>query len=203
MKELRKFIKDQLSVWPLAAANYRSLKSVRTRELTVGGLPCRVQFNPERAFSTNADTSPEAIAARPCFLCADNRPPEQFHIKFEGRKGRMYNVQVNPYPIFRDHLVIVRDRHLPQAIWHHLPDMLDFAVKYPDWTVFYNGPESGASAPDHLHFQAVPRHQLPLEAAVDAFLDAPGTPLASVKDATLYRYDGYARGVFALKATTS
>ena len=203
MKELRKFIKDQLSVWPLAAANYRSLKSVRTRELTVGGLPCRVQFNPERAFSTNADTSAEAIAARPCFLCADNRPPEQFHIKFEGRKGRMYNVQVNPYPIFRDHLVIVRDRHLPQAIWHHLPDMLDFAVKYPDWTVFYNGPESGASAPDHLHFQAVPRHQLPLEAAVDAFLDAPGTPLASVKDATLYRYDGYARGVFALKATTS
>ena len=203
MKELRKFIKDQLSVWPLAAANYRALKSVRTRELTVGGLPCRVQFNPERAFSTNADTSPEAIAARPCFLCADNRPPEQFHIKFEGRKGRMYNVQVNPYPIFRDHLVIVRDRHLPQAIWHHLPDMLDFAVKYPDWTVFYNGPESGASAPDHLHFQAVPRHQLPLEAAVDAFLDAPGAPLASVKDATLYRYDGYARGVFALKATTS
>lgn len=203
MKQLQKFIKDQLSVWPLAAANYRSLKSVRTRELTVGGLPCRVQFNPERAFSTNADTSAEAIAARPCFLCADNRPPEQFHIKFEGRKGRMYNVQVNPYPIFRDHLVIVRDRHLPQAIWHHLPDMLDFAVKYPDWTVFYNGPESGASAPDHLHFQAVPRHQLPLEAAVDAFLDAPGTPLASVKDATLYRYDGYARGVFALKATTS
>ena len=203
MKELRKFIKDQLSVWPLAAANYRSLKSVRTRELTVGGLPCRVQFNPERAFSTNADTRPEAIAARPCFLCADNRPPEQFHIKFEGRKGRMYNVQVNPYPIFRDHLVIVRDRHLPQAIWHHLPDMLDFAVKYPDWTVFYNGPESGASAPDHLQFQAVPRHQLPLEAAVDAFLDAPGAPLASVKDATLYRYDGYARGVFALKATTS
>ena len=73
MKELRKFIKDQLSVWPLAAANYRSLKSVRTRELTVGGLPCRVQFNPERAFSTNADTRPEAIAARPCFLCADTR----------------------------------------------------------------------------------------------------------------------------------
>ena len=203
MKELRKFIKDQLSVWPLAAANFRALKSVRTKELTVGGLPCRVQFNPERAFSTNADTSPEAIASRPCFLCAENRPPEQFHIKFEGRKGRMYNVQVNPYPIFRDHLVVVRDRHLPQAIWHHLPDMLDFAVKYPDWTVFYNGPESGASAPDHLHFQAVPRHQLPLEAAVDAFLDAPGAPLASVKDATLYRFEGYARGVFALKATTS
>ena len=203
MKELRKFIKDQLSVWPLAAANFRALKSVKTRELTVGGLPCRVQFNPERAFSTHADTSAEAIAARPCFLCPDNRPPEQRHIKFEGRKGRTYNVQVNPYPIFRDHLVIVRDRHLPQAIWHHMPDILDFALKYPDWLAFYNGPESGASAPDHLHFQAVPRHRLPLEEAVDAFLDAPGAQLASVKDATLYRYPGYVRGVFALKATTS
>ncbi|MBO5546771.1 MAG: DUF4922 domain-containing protein [Bacteroidales bacterium] len=203
MQELRKFIKDQLSVWPLAAANFRALKSVRTKHLTVCGLPCSVQFNPERAGSSTADTSPEAIAARPCFLCEDNRPPEQRHIKFEGRKGRLYNVQVNPFPIFRDHLVIVRDRHLPQAIWHHLPDMLDFAARYTDWTVFYNGPESGASAPDHLHFQAVPRHKLPLEEAVDAFLDEPGAPLASVKDATLYKYPGYCRGVFALKATTS
>jgi len=203
MQELRKFIKDQLSVWPLAAANFRSLKGVKTRELTVYGLPCRVQWNPERVGSSTADTSPEAIAARPCFLCEQNRPPEQHHIKFEGRKGRRYNVQVNPFPIFRDHLVIVRDRHLPQAIWHHLPDMLDFAAKYPDYTVFYNGPASGASAPDHLHFQAVPRHKMPLEEAVDAFLEEPGKPLASVKDATLYRFDGFCRGVFALKATTS
>ncbi|NLZ19785.1 MAG: DUF4922 domain-containing protein [Bacteroidales bacterium] len=203
MQELRKFIKDQLSVWPLAAANFRLLKSVRTKDLSVFGLPCRVQFNPERAISSTADTSPEAIAARPCFLCEAHRPPEQRHLKFEGRKGRTYNIQVNPYPIFRDHLVIVRDEHLPQAIWHHLPDMLDFVVKYPDWLVFYNGPASGASAPDHLHFQAAPRHGMPLEEAVDAFLDAPGEALASVKDASLYQFPGYCRGVFALKATTS
>ena len=203
MQELRKFIKDQLSVWPLAAANFRALKAVGTRDLTVFGLPCRIQWNPERVGSSTADTSPEAIAARPCFLCEKNRPPEQHHIKFEGRKGRMYNVQVNPFPIFRDHLVIVRDEHLPQAIWHHLPDILDFAAKYPDFTAFYNGPASGASAPDHLHFQAAPRHKMPLEDAVDAFLDAPGEALASVKDATLYRFPGYCRGVYALKATTS
>ena len=203
MQELRKFIKDQLSVWPLAAANFRVLKGVQTKDVSVFGLPCRVQFNPERAISSTADTSPEAIAARPCFLCEEHRPPEQRHLKFEGRKGRTYNIQVNPYPIFRDHLVIVRDRHLPQAIWHHLPDMLDFASKYPDWLVFYNGPASGASAPDHLHFQAAPRHGMPLEEAVDAFLDAPGEVLASVKDATLYRFPGFCRGVFALKATTS
>ncbi len=203
MRELDKFIGDQLSVWPLASANFRALKAAETREVEVYGLRCRVQYNPRRVISSTADTSPAAIAARQCFLCAENRPPEQFHIKFEGRKGRLYNVQVNPYPIFPGHLVIARDEHLPQAIWHHFPDMLDFVVKYTDYLVFYNGPGSGASAPDHLHFQAVPRHNLPLEEAVDKFLDAPGAPLASVKDATLYRYPGYTEGVFALKATTS
>ena len=203
MQVLRKFIKDQLSVWPLASANFRALKGARTREVPVCGLPCRVQWNPERVASSTADTSPEAIAARPCFLCAQNSPAGQRHLVFEGRKGRRYHIQVNPYPIFKDHLVISRDEHLPQAIWHHLPDMLDFAAKYPDYTVFYNGPACGASAPDHLHFQAVPRRKMPLEEAVDAFLDAPGAPLASVKDATLYRFDGFCRGVFALKATTA
>lgn len=203
MQELDKFINDQLSVWPLAAANFRALKSARTRQLEVDGLLCTVQCNPRRILSSTADTTPEAIAARKCFLCADNRPAEQFHIKFEGRKGRMYNIQVNPYPIFPGHLVIVREEHIPQAIWHHFPDMLDFAMKYKDYTVFYNGPGSGASAPDHLHFQAVPRLSMPLERAVDAYLDDPGEVLASVKDATLYRYAGFTEGVFALKATTS
>ena len=203
MQELDKFINDQLSVWPLAAANFRALKSARTRQLEVDGLLCTVQCNPRRILSSTADTTPQAIAARKCFLCADNRPEEQFHLKFEGRKGRMYNIQVNPYPIFPGHLVIVREEHIPQAIWHHFPDMLDFAMKYRDYTVFYNGPGSGASAPDHLHFQAVPRLSMPLERAVDAYLDKPGEVLASVKDATLYRYAGFAEGVFALKATTS
>lgn len=203
MQELDKFINDQLSVWPLAASNFRALKSARTRQLEVDGLLCTVQCNPRRILSSTADTTPQAIAARKCFLCADNRPAEQFHLKFEGRKGRMYNIQVNPYPIFPGHLVIVREEHIPQAIWHHFPDMLDFAMKYRDYTVFYNGPGSGASAPDHLHFQAVPRLSMPLERAVDAYLDKPGEVLASVKDATLYRYAGFTEGVFALKATTS
>ena len=159
--ELNKFIRDQLSVWPLASANFRTLKGLKSRGMEVGGLPCRIQYNPVRVLSSTADTSPEAIAARKCFLCKENRPAEQFHLKFEGRKGRLYNIQVNPYLIFPKHLVIVRDEHLPQAIWHHFPDMLDFTAKYPDFLVFYNGPGSGASAPDHLHFQAVPRHHLP------------------------------------------
>lgn len=203
MKELNKFIKDQLSVWQLASSNFRALKTAPSREVDVFGLKCRIQYNPRRVISSTADTSPAAIASRKCFLCADNRPKEQFHLGFEGRKGRNYHIQINPYPIFRGHLVIVRDEHIPQEIWHHFPDMLDFAARYKDYLVFYNGPSSGASAPDHLHFQAIPRHNLPLEEVVDEFLDHPGEPLATVKDASLYKFDGYARGVFALKATTS
>lgn len=203
MKELNKFIKDQLSVWQLASSNFRALKTAPSRELDVFGLKCRIQYNPRRVISSTADTSPAAIASRKCFLCADNRPKEQFHLGFEGRKGRNYHIQINPYPIFRGHLVIVRDEHIPQEIWHHFPDMLDFAARYKDYLVFYNGPSSGASAPDHLHFQAIPKHNLPLEEVVDEFLDHPGEPLATVKDASLYKFDGYARGVFALKATTS
>ena len=203
MKELNKFIKDQLSVWQLASSNFSALKTAPSREVDVFGLKCRIQYNPRRVISSTADTSPAAIASRKCFLCADNRPKEQFHLGFEGRKGRNYHIQINPYPIFRGHLVIVRDEHIPQEIWHHFPDMLDFAARYKDYLVFYNGPSSGASAPDHLHFQAIPKHNLPLEDVVDEFLDHPGEPLATVKDASLYKFDGYARGVFALKATTS
>lgn len=203
MKELNKFIKDQLSVWQLASSNFRALKTAPSREVDVFGLKCRIQYNPRRVISSTADTSPAAIASRKCFLCADNRPKEQFHLGFEGRKGRNYHIQINPYPIFRGHLVIVRDEHIPQEIWHHFPDMLDFAARYKDYLVFYNGPSSGVSAPDHLHFQAIPKHNLPLEDVVDEFLDHPGEPLATVKDASLYKFDGYARGVFALKATTS
>ncbi len=203
MDQIGKFIKDQLSVWPLAAANFRALKSMRVRTLEVGGLEAKIQFNPSRIISSTAKIDEATLAARPCFLCESNRPPEQFHIKFEGRKGRLYNIQVNPYPIFNNHLVIARSEHLPQAIWHHLPDMLDFAWNYQNYTVYYNGPRAGASAPDHLHFQAVPRWSLPLETAVDAFLDAPGDPLSQVKDARMYHYRHFTRGVWCIKADTT
>lgn len=203
MNEISKFIHDQLSVWPLAASNFRALKSMQVRTVTVGGLQARIQFNPARIVSSTADISEDVISARPCFLCEANRPPEQFHIPFEGRKGRRYNIQVNPFPIFSNHLVIARKDHVPQAIWHHLPDMLDFAHKYQEYTVYYNGPRSGASAPDHLHFQAVPRKSLPLEEAVDAFLDSPDVCLSRVKDAGLWHYRGFARGVYCIKAVTT
>ena len=201
---LDKFMRDQLSVWPLAASNFRSLKTADVKEFKVYGMPVKVQRNPARIISSSADTAPEAIAARKCFLCVDNRPEEQYHMRFEGREGRAYHIQVNPYPIFPGHFVIARDSHVPQSIWHCYVDMLDFARKNPSSTIFYNGPACGASAPDHMHFQACPRHLLPLEEAVCSSMGG-GTMtfLTDVRDARLYRFEGFSRGVFVLRATTS
>jgi hypothetical protein len=53
--------------------------------------------------------------------------------------------------------------HERQELLPHLESMLHLAKELPEMTIFYNGPMCGASAPDHMHFQAVPRHSLPIE----------------------------------------
>ncbi len=211
-KLIEKFVGDQLSVWPLAAANFRALKNVETRSLTVGGLEVRLQHNPARIRSSAAKVDKASLQARKCFLCAENRPPEQRHLEFEGRKERKYDVLINPYPIFPNHLVIARNIHTPQSIWHRMTDMTDLARHHPSFTIFYNGPKCGASAPDHFHFQACPHGLMPLEADIDKNIDlmqASGeTPEAldyvtSVQDANLYHYGKFTSGVFVLTARTS
>jgi len=202
MNNIEKFIKDQLSVWPLAAANFRAVKTAKYRYFNIGGLECGVQLNPCRITSSTAEIDEQSIKARKCFLCAENRPKEQFHIAYEGKKNRNYRIQINPYPVTKNHLVVVRREHIPQTIWHHFPDMLLFTRTYPEFAVFYNGPFSGASAPDHLHFQACPRGILPLQRAADEFLDTAKNPLAKVQDASLYKFNGFTRGVYVFKATT-
>ena len=210
---ISKFVLDQLSVWPLAAANFRALKNVEVRNLEVNGLDVKLQHNPGRIKSSAAKVDTASLKARKCFLCADNRPSEQMKLKFEGRKDRKYDVLINPYPIFPEHLVIARDEHVPQSIWNRMVDMTDLARHYPSFTIFYNGPKCGASAPDHFHFQACPRGLMPLENDIDKNLDLvdgqsvpAGSPLeylTSVQDASLYHYDKFTKGVFVLKARTS
>ncbi len=211
MKENRisKFVGDQLSHWPLACENFRALKNVRVREMDAGGLTVKLQHNPARMISSAAKLNKEDIAKRRCFLCRENRPPEQIMMKFEGRKGKKYHILVNPYPIFPDHLVIAANNHTPQTIWKRYVDMLDLAAKYPDFTFFYNGPKSGASAPDHHHFQAAPKGLIPLECDVDGLLEDTGCnsetlkPVTSLQDACLYHYQRFTKGVFVLEGDTS
>ena len=203
---IHKFVGDQLSRWPLACDNFRALKNVLVREVEVGGLTVKLQFNPARMVSSAAKLTKEDIAKRKCFLCRENRPEVQTFIKFEGRKGKKYHILVNPYPIFPDHLVIAMNKHVDQSIWHRYVDMLDLARKYPDFTFFYNGPKSGASAPDHHHFQGAPEGLMPLENDVDKLIADQDNTLkyvSSVQDADLYHYDKFTTGVFVLRAQTS
>jgi len=226
--DISKFVHDQLSVWPLAAGNFRRLKDAETKEMTVGELRVRLQHNPARIVSSAARLDKETLAHRPCFLCQDNRPPEQLHLRFDGRKERVYHILVNPYPIFQSHLVVAMDQHVPQSIWHHYSDMEKLASSFPGYSFFYNGPHCGASAPDHFHFQGCPRHLMPLENEADRLLDiiasqqsdggvpngseTPVVPehirddieyVSSVQEAQVYHYKHFTRGVFFLRSRTS
>ena len=206
-KSIYKFVGDQLSRWPLACDNFRALKNVLVREVEVGGLTVRLQFNPARMISSAAKLSKEEIAARRCFLCRENRPAEQIMLKFDGRKGKRYHILVNPYPIFPDHLVIAMNRHTDQSIWKRYVDMLDLARKYDGFTFFYNGPKSGASAPDHHHFQAAPKGLIPLQEDVERFFACAQNDilqyLTSEQDASLYHYNRFTTGVFVITAETA
>lgn len=157
----------QLAAWPEAARRYRDLQNIETKEIDLGGMPVRIQFNPARAVSTLARTDAAAIKARPCFLCRDNRPAQQEVLPFEGCDGLRYEVLVNPFPIFPEHYTVPAVEHTPQRIAGRFPDMLRLAEAFPDMVVFYNGPESGASAPDHFHFQMGCRGFLPVETHFD------------------------------------
>lgn len=201
-RSIHKFVGDQLSRWPLACDNFRALKNVKVREMTAGGLKVKLQFNPARIVSSAAKLDKTDIARRRCFLCRENRPAEQIMLKFEGRKSKKYHILVNPYPIFPDHLVIAADRHTDQTILQRYVDMLDLARKYTDFTFFYNGPRSGASAPDHHHFQAAPKGLIPLETDMAKSEDAL-VHLTSLQDAHLYHYQKFTTGVFFLRAETS
>lgn len=125
----------------------------------MGGVEYLLQHNPARIRSSAASVDVKSVAQRPCFLCREHRPAEQMNVDFAGR----YEMLVNPFPIFQRHLTIASKQHEPQLIKEHMGDMLDLAALLSDYTVFYNGPKCGASAPDHLHFQAAARGAMPIE----------------------------------------
>ena len=105
--------------------------------------------------------------------------------------------------------MIAADRHTDQSILHRYVDMLDLARKYSRYTFFYNGPRSGASAPDHHHFQAAPNGLIPLLNDVDDLLASSGQaqdilhPLVSQGHASLYHYRRFTTGVYVVRSQTS
>lgn len=208
--DIQDFVKRQSAQWPLFDGNCRSLEKLQSRTLLVNGLEITLQHNPERIRSTSAKTDDSSVKARACFLCEENRPKEQLKLDFVSKKGKKYHILTNPYPIFPSHLVIASETHEDQSILGRFDDLAGLAEKYPDFSFFYNGPACGASAPDHLHFQACPRKSLPLEREIDRLFDSfhpchseDLTELCSSEEGGIYWYRHFARGVFAFRAGTA
>ncbi len=148
----------QKAAWPLLGAGYAALQEVRERVISEGDVRITLQHNPKRINSTGANMDPGAINRRPCFLCAPNLPAEQRAIRYR----RRYLILCNPYPIVPRHFTIAFREHRPQSLRGALPSFLRLAKDFhPDFAVLYNGPSCGASAPDHLHFQALPKAAIP------------------------------------------
>lgn len=146
-----------------AFLNYAALAGVEKKDMTIDGFPAQLFFNPARVRSVMADVSPEALQQRACFLCPDGVEEHQLTHNWDSPTGHTYYIRVNPFPIFSPHFTVSSSVHERQELLPHLESMLHLAQQLPEMTIFYNGPMCGASAPDHMHFQAVPRHSLPIE----------------------------------------
>lgn len=149
-KQINEFINAQIAEWPQAAGNFAALNDVKVKDIDVNGMHIKVQFNPARMVSSAAKVDAASLKARKCFLCTENRPDVQRGIEW----GEKYIILINPFPIFPRHLTIPDTSHTDQLINGRIADMLKLAQELDEYTVFYNGPRCGASAPDHMHFQA-------------------------------------------------
>jgi len=150
---------QQKEKWPQLNLAHLALSVAQTRTVSCGGFRILLQHNPQRATNSGAAVDKESIKNRPCFLCGKNLPAEQKGILYKEN----YLILCNPAPVFSQHFTIAHKRHLPQEIAFSLTALLDATYDLaPEFAVFYNGAACGASAPDHLHFQAVPQDALPV-----------------------------------------
>jgi ATP adenylyltransferase/5',5'''-P-1,P-4-tetraphosphate phosphorylase II len=158
--QIKSLLDSQIVDWELAKNNYKGLESVKVKEFSFDGFSIKVQFNPSRIISTSAKVDAKSIQERKCFLCKENLPKDQRGIEYKNE----YIILVNPFPIFPEHFTIPKVDHKPQRIKENFEDILDLSKDLQDrYAVFYNGPKCGASAPDHMHFQAGIKNFMPVD----------------------------------------
>lgn len=180
--------------------NFEALNSVRVREFAFDGFTIKAQFNPARIQSTGAKVDAKTIAARKCFLCRENLPAEQRGVPF----GHDYTILCNPFPILRDHFTIPHNEHRPQRIVDSFARMLDLTREIGErYVVFYNGPKCGASAPDHLHFQAGEKGFLPIETEFESLRARYGKRFGNSPDLIVTAIDDGLRGIIAIESKDS
>jgi hypothetical protein len=157
--EVEALFERQARAWPQLAKGIEGLASAKTRQVRIDWFDVFVRYIPHRVASTTAPVDRESVTKRPCFLCAQNLPPEEEGVQC----GEDFTIYCNPFPIVERHLTIAHKEHGSQRIANQFGNMLDFSAALPGYFVVYNGPECGASAPDHMHFQAGSRSLFPIE----------------------------------------
>lgn len=186
---------EQKEEWKIVGERFEALKHNQVRTLALNER-CHVlvQFNPARIRSSKADITPEALAKRRCFLCPEGRDVLQRTYPLGD-----YGVQVNPFPIFPVHFTVTYNHHVPQCILGRFGDYLAILKSLGKLTVFYNGPHSGASAPDHCHFQACTRGIMPIE---KEWLTCPSMLVKTRRGGQLLQVKDYLRTLFVLQGTS-
>jgi hypothetical protein len=163
---VRALIRHQRATWPALSRATAALDEVQYKPLRVRGSEVFAQFNPARIVSTSAKVDAASIKERPCFLCPQHLPAEEKGVEF----GANLVVLCNPFPVLRDHLVVSSREHTPQRISGNFGALLDLTRELgAEFFTLYNGPACGASAPDHLHFQACSRERLPIARDVESW----------------------------------
>jgi hypothetical protein len=198
---LRAFLRWQAERWPRLAAALEALERIETRVIQLGSRPVTLQWNPGRVASTTARVDELSLRARPCFLCPGNLPAEEFGLPL----GDELVLLANPAPIMPLHIVAAHRGHTPQRLAPVLGDAIALAAAAAgQLTVFYNGPRCGASAPDHIHLQAVAAGLLPDERRM---ADGPGAPagrqLSRAGDLEVWSERGSSRVLTVLRGSTA
>ncbi|HMB96471.1 MAG TPA: DUF4922 domain-containing protein [Tepidisphaeraceae bacterium] len=191
--QAHELLKQQIPSWDLLAKNLASLAKMESHNFDFGQFTVKAQFNPQRIGSVTAKVDQASIRNRKCFLCDENRPPEQMNLDLHND----YKLLCNPFPIVAEHFTIVHKQHLPQLIADSFKAMLEITEMLGSrYNVFYNGPQCGASAPDHLHFQAGNKGGLPLDNEYDRVKQ----PLAKRDDLEIFIGEEYLRPFIGLES---
>ncbi|MDX2432461.1 MAG: DUF4922 domain-containing protein, partial [Bacteroides sp.] len=195
-QKANKLFREQISGWPLLGANWKKLDSALMKSFDFEGFTIRVQFNPKRIISSAAKVDRVSIEERLCFLCVANRPPEEESLAF----GSDYEILCNPFPIFKKHYTIAKVDHIPQVIDPEFPRMLDLSRELPELVLFYNAPGCGASAPDHMHFQAGNQGFMPIEDEVEGLMERYGKNLSSDEECKVMAVNDGLRSFLVLES---
>jgi hypothetical protein len=160
---MRALYDHQKQGWSEFRRGHDAVERAQARRVELGRSWVLCQHTPHRMTSVSAHVDPVSVLKRPCFLCPENLYPQEKGLEYTNG----YLILCNVSPIFDFHLVITHRDHVPQRIQPYFDTVLRLTRDLsPLFALIYNGPRCGASAPDHLHFQAFPAENLPLESQI-------------------------------------